>query len=108
MEQNTQKKTRSKPLTRALKVIQVKNQIDDAGSNPSNSLKCRSVKKLKDARRALSHWISEYQRGTITSEKVKTLTYLLISFVNISREIETEDKLTELERKMEGFEDGNV
>jgi|GEM_PF-2541676 len=105
-----EKNNRSKPLTRALKVIQTKNGLMDNEDTPQEpgSLKCRSVRKLKDAKRFLSQVIAAYQRGELTTEKAKTLTYLCTSFVNVCREVEVEDKVNRLEQKLGSLEDGAI
>ena len=55
------------------------------------------IRKIKDAKRLLSKLIYELQTGKIQSQQAKDLTYLLISFVNITTATEFESRLKSLE-----------
>ena len=57
------------------------------------------IRKVKDAKRLLSKLIYELQTGKIQSQQAKDLTYLLISFVNITTATEFELRLKQLEDK---------
>jgi hypothetical protein len=57
------------------------------------------IRKVKDAKRLLSKLIYEMQIGKIQSQQAKDLTYLLISFVNITTATEFELRLNLLEEQ---------
>jgi len=57
------------------------------------------VTNLKNAKRLLSKLIYELQAGTIEGQRAKDLCYLLISYVNVFKSYEIENRLTELEKK---------
>jgi len=92
-----EKKQRSKPLQSSLKLLQQKQEIND--SEPY-TLKSRRVTKLSHAKRLLSNLIYDFQRGTITDQKAKTLTYLIINFVQVCKDLELEGKVKTLENKL--------
>lgn len=60
----------------------------------------QKVTSLQSAKRLLSRIISDYQKDVVSTEKAKTLTYLLINFVAISKDIDFESKLSEMENKL--------
>ena len=55
------------------------------------------IRQLKDAKRLLSKLITEFQKGTINGRAAKDLTYLVISFVQIAKDIDLEDRIQALE-----------
>ena len=57
------------------------------------------VNNVKQAKKLLSKLIYGLQTGEIEGRKAKDLTYLLSVFISIVRETETEERITELERK---------
>jgi hypothetical protein len=57
------------------------------------------VTNLKNAKRLLSKLIYELQAGKISNQDAKDLTYLLVSFVNVFKQYETEQRISELERR---------
>jgi hypothetical protein len=65
--------------------------------------KPKKITKVKSARRLLATLIFQYQKGEITSEYIKTLTYVLIKYQEIykSEVLETiDDRLKKLEEKL--------
>ncbi|MBK9097533.1 MAG: hypothetical protein IPM14_05265 [bacterium] len=62
------------------------------------------ITKVSDAKRLLSKLIYKLQTGEITGQEAKDLTYLLISYVNIVKEIEIENRLKSLEEKISNEE----
>jgi hypothetical protein len=58
------------------------------------------INNLKDARRLLSRLIYQLQTGEVESKLAKDICYLLISYVNIFKAFEFEERLAELETKM--------
>lgn len=58
------------------------------------------VTNVKQARRLLSKLIYGLQTGEVTGDNARTLTYLLISFVNIFKQYEFERRLNSLEQKL--------
>lgn len=97
-----EKKHRSKPLTASLKLLKQKEDLEDSERYTSKS---RKVTKLAHAKRLLSNVIYEFQRGIITDQKAKTICYLLINFVQITKDLELESKVKSLETKAQGMED---
>ncbi len=58
------------------------------------------VNNLKSARRLLSRLIHQLQTGEVENKTAKDLTYLLISFVNVFKAHEFEQRLEALEKKI--------
>ena len=58
------------------------------------------VTNLKSARRLLSRLIYQLQTGEVENQTAKDLTYLLISYVNIFKAYEFEQRLLKLEEKL--------
>lgn len=58
------------------------------------------VTNLKNAKRLLSRLIYDLQAGKIEGQQAKDLCYLLISFVNVFKSYEIENRLNEIERKV--------
>lgn len=59
------------------------------------------VTDLKTAKRLLSKLIYQFQKKEIDSQYAKDLTYLLTSYVNFHKVIDIEQRIIELETKME-------
>lgn len=64
---------------------------------PSNAVKVTS---LKQAKRLLSKLIYDLQTGAIDNQTAKDLTYLLVSYVNVFKQYEIEQRIDEIEKKM--------
>lgn len=64
---------------------------------PSNAIKVTS---LKQAKRLLSRLIYDLQTGVIENQTAKDLTYLLISYANIFKQYEIEQRIDEIEKKL--------
>lgn len=58
------------------------------------------VKSISDAKRLLSKLIYKLQTGEINGQNAKDMTYLLISYVNMVKDNEFENRLTEIEEKI--------
>jgi len=58
------------------------------------------VNNLKSARRLLSRLIYQLQTGEVKNQTAKDLTYLLISYVNVFKAYEFEQRLEKLESKL--------
>lgn len=84
---------------KSLKVISLP-QVSE-GYPPSLG-KAIKINTVKDAKRLLSRLIYGLQTGTIGNQLAKDLTYLLISYVNICRDVEFETRLKDLEEKAGG------
>jgi hypothetical protein len=63
-------------------------------------MKAIKINKVRDARRLLSKLIYEFQTGEVTSEKAKTLSYLLNIYIQIFKVSEFETKIEEIEKKI--------
>jgi hypothetical protein len=57
------------------------------------------VVKISDAKRLLSKLIYKLQTGEIAGQEAKDMTYLLISYVNMVKDIEFENRIKLLEEK---------
>jgi hypothetical protein len=58
------------------------------------------VVKISDAKRLLSKLIYKLQTGEVTGQDAKDMTYLLISYVNMVKDIEFENRLQNIEEKI--------
>ena len=58
------------------------------------------IRQLKDAKRLLSKLITEFQKGTIKSREAKDLCYLVVSYVQIAKDVDIEDRLKVLEENL--------
>lgn len=58
------------------------------------------VTKISDAKRLLSKLIYKLQIGEVSGQEAKDMTYLLISYVNIVKDIELEKRLQIIEEKI--------
>jgi hypothetical protein len=58
------------------------------------------VVKISDAKRLLSKLIYKLQTGDVTGQEAKDMTYLLISYVNMVKDIEFENRLQIIEEKI--------
>lgn len=77
-----------------LQVINSKELIENQSTLLTKPVKIRH---LKDAKRLLSKLITEFQKGTIKSREAKDLCYLVISYVQIAKDVDIEDRLKVLE-----------
>ena len=57
------------------------------------------ITKISDAKRLLSKLIFKLQTGQIEGQTAKDMTYLLISFVNMVKDVEFEERLKQLEER---------
>ena len=57
------------------------------------------VTKISDAKRLLSKLIYKLQTGEIEGQSAKDMTYLLISYVNMIKDMEFEERLKQLEER---------
>jgi len=76
-----------------------KDALTYTGSIAGKIEKPVKVTKISDAKRLLSKLIYKLQTGEIEGQSAKDLTYLLISFVNIIKDVEFETRLKELEER---------
>jgi len=88
------------------KVINKTKKLGESGSAseqkpiaPPPILRPIRVNNVKQARKLLSRLIYGLQKGEISGRTAKDLCYLLSVFISIVRETETEERITELERK---------
>lgn len=58
------------------------------------------INKPRDAKRLLSRLIYNFQLGLIKDKDAKTLTYLLISYIQINSQVDLEERIAELEKKL--------
>lgn len=58
------------------------------------------VTNLKNAKRLLSRLIYDLQAGMIENQTAKDLTYLLVSYVNVFKQYEIEQRIDEIEKKI--------
>lgn len=77
-----------------------RNELTYAGKIAGKIEKPVRIKKISDAKRLLSKLIYKLQTGEITGQVAKDLTYLLISYVNIVRDLEIENRLKIIEEKV--------
>lgn len=68
-----------------------------AGYTPANAIK---VTNLKQAKRLLSRLIYDLQTGVIENQTAKDLTYLLISYANVFKQYEIEQRIDLIEKQM--------
>ena len=78
----------------------VQNQSDTPVYSPLGGKPIR-ISKVKDAKRLLSRLLMEFQKGTIDSRQAKDMTYMLVSFVQIVKDTEMEERLGRLELKLQ-------
>lgn len=64
---------------------------------PLNAIK---VTNLKQAKRLLSRLIYDLQAGMIENQTAKDLTYLLVSYVNVFKQYEIEQRLDLIEKQI--------
>lgn len=62
-------------------------------------IKAVKVTKINHAKRLLSKLIYQLQKGEITGQLAKDLTYLLSTFINIFKTAELEERINKLEEK---------
>ncbi|MBN1578788.1 MAG: hypothetical protein JW913_19660 [Chitinispirillaceae bacterium] len=60
----------------------------------------KPIQNINDARKMLSKLIHGFQMGTIESTDAKTLCYLLISYCQLVRDTDFEDRIKALETKV--------
>lgn len=58
------------------------------------------VTSLKNAKRLLSRLIYDLQSGNIENQTAKDLTYLLVSYVNVFKQYEIEQRIEEIEKRI--------
>ncbi len=68
--------------------------IDNLKSKPIR------ISNLRDARRLLGRLIYEFQKGTIVNQDAKDLCYLVISFCQVLKDCEFEERITNLENQI--------
>ncbi len=56
------------------------------------------VRNLRTAKRLLSRIITAFQRNEIEDSRAKTLAYLLVSYVSLTRDYEFEERISKLEQ----------
>lgn len=95
--QEKQTKKRKKPLSKNLQVIKLQGDSKSISPLIKNPIR---VTKISDAKRLLSRLIFKLQTGEITGQTAKDMTYLLISYVNIHKDIEFEKRLILMEEKI--------
>jgi hypothetical protein len=59
------------------------------------------ITKAKDAKRLLSRMIYQLQTGEIEGRQAKDMTYLLVAFIQIEKEIVLEDRVKQIEQALE-------
>ena len=80
--------------------LQVINPKEDIGNNVTLLDKPVRIRKLKDAKRLLSRLIHEFQKGTINNRDAKDLCYLIVSFVQIAKDVDLEERINQLEERV--------
>lgn len=60
----------------------------------------KPIRSVRDAKKMLSRIIHVFQSGTVSSEHVKTLCYLLTSWVSIVNSADFENRLSEIELRL--------
>jgi hypothetical protein len=88
-----------KDETKSLELVKVKELPQTSGRF---NLFSREVKylKIKDVRRAYSKLIQDYCKGLVPNEDAKTVTYMFAGYLQLIREFETEQKLADLEERL--------
>ncbi len=86
--------------------VNEKNRIT-GGYPPSVLKKPIRLTKLRDAQRLLSRLITEFQTGSVDSQWAKSLCYLVISYVQVARDVEMEARIEDLERQIENMKTQN-
>ena len=81
----------------SLQVINTKLLTEDSSNLLATPVK---IRQLKDAKRLLSKLITEFQKGTIKSREAKDLCYLIVSYVNIAKDIDLEERIKSLEENL--------
>ena len=63
----------------------------------------RDVKylKIKDVKRAYSKLIQDYCKGLVQNGEAKTLVYMFSGYLQLIRDVEFEERITELEARTE-------
>lgn len=59
------------------------------------------ISSVRDARRLLARLIREFQTGRVEDRWAKTLTYLVVSYVSVTRDSEIEERLQRLEEHLD-------
>ena len=59
----------------------------------------KPIRNVKDAKKMLSKLIHAFQMGKVMSDQAKTLCYLIISYVQIIRDADFEERLIKLEQQ---------
>jgi hypothetical protein len=76
------------------------NELAYTGNIAGKIEKPIKVTKVSDAKRLLSKLIYKLQTGKVSGQEAKDMTYLLINYVNIVKEIEFEKRLKLIEEKV--------
>ena len=76
-----------------------KDALTYTGSIVGKTEKPVKVTKISDAKRLLSKLIYKLQTGEVAGQDAKDMTYLLISYVNMIKDIQFEERLRQLEER---------
>jgi hypothetical protein len=88
-------KSAQKTAQKSEQLIQIKKV--SGRYTPESAIK---VTNLKQAKRLLSRLIYDLQTGTIENQNAKDLTYLLVSYVNVFKQYEIEQRLDLIEKQI--------
>lgn len=79
-------------------------QIETLPQTPPNKLNIfgREFKylKVKDVKRAYSKLIQDYCKGNVANDDAKTMVYLFSGYLQLVRDIEMENRINQLEEKV--------
>jgi hypothetical protein len=56
--------------------------------------------KVKDVKRAYSKLIQDYCKGSINNDDAKTITYMFSGYLQLIRDVEFEERLSQIEEKI--------
>lgn len=57
--------------------------------------------KVKDVKRAYSKLIQDYCKGLVNNDDAKTITYIFSGYLQLIRDVEFEERLKQLEEKID-------
>ena len=79
------------------------NDITETPTPPKLNLFNRNIRylKIKDVKRAYSKLIQDYCKGLVNNEDAKTVTYMFSSYLQLIRDFEFEDRLNEIEKRIQ-------
>ena len=86
---------------RKSKKLNLSAKDSNVNGTPPPLAKPIKVNNVKQAKKLLSRLIYQLQTEEIKSQKAKDITYLLSVFLTVIRDTELEERLTELERKVQ-------